>query len=236
MKKHYFLFLAICISFSVKAQDDPNLLGTWYLHYIETNGSTLYAQTTPFPLALTVTSSSNFDPVWGYSTCNSFFCDYQVFNNNTSIDISNLGHTLVFCPPGNPELETFELTYFGILGNESTNFFDYTIDSQAETLTMIDLLGEKLVYGRQVLSTKDNEAFSNSIALYPNPVQKQLFMTGVSPNTKTNYTIYSITGNVIVSERSLTQPSLDVTQLKAGMYFIKFQQQGKTAIKKFVKG
>jgi hypothetical protein len=106
---------------------------------------------------------------------------------------------------------------------------------QAETLVMTDLLGRKLVFGRQVLSTKGKELFSKAVKLYPNPVQKELFITGIATNTKASYTVYSLVGNVVISERALTQGSLDVSQLKAGIYFIEIQQQGQTAIKKFVK-
>jgi heat shock protein HslJ len=235
MKKIYLLLLLPFFVNTVKAQDDPELLGTWFLHYIETSGTTLYAQTTPFPLSLTVTSSANFGAVSGDSTCNSFFYDYQISNGNTSIDVSNLIPTLALCPPGNPDLETFELTYLGILGNEGTNFFDYTVDTTNNILTMTDLLGEKLVYGRQVLSTKSDELFSSTVKLYPNPVQKELFVTGITTNAKASYTVYSLVGNVVISERTLKQGSLDVSQLKAGIYFIEIQQQGQTAMKKFVK-
>ncbi len=232
MKKLYILLLAVFASHATQAQDDPNLLGQWYLHYIESNGARIYV---PNGSPLTITFS-NLDPnplaenVVGFGTCNQFFGKYELNSGHTSLDVVNLLQTLVQC-----DNDTFEPIYFGILGSNSTNFFDYTIDLPNESLTMIDLLGEKLVYGRQVLSTKDNEIFSNTIQLYPNPAQKEIFMTGIATNSKTSYSIYNLVENVAVSERFMTQASLDVSQLKAGVYFIKIQQQGKTAVKKFVK-
>ncbi|WP_298512977.1 T9SS type A sorting domain-containing protein [uncultured Kordia sp.] len=232
MKHIYILFLVLFASYSLKAQDDPDLLGQWYLHYIESNGATIYV---PNGNALTITFS-NLDPnpfaenVVGFGTCNEFFGKYELNNGNTSLDIVDLSQTLVMC-----DGDTFESVYFSILGNSSTNFFDYTINLTDETLTMIDLLGEKLVYGRQILSTKDNKSFSSNIKIYPNPVQEKFSITGISTNSKTSYSIHNLVGSVIISERSMTQASLDVSQLKAGIYFIKFQQQGKTAVKKFVK-
>ncbi|MFK7748834.1 MAG: T9SS type A sorting domain-containing protein [Kordia sp.] len=232
MKKLYTTFLILLVSYTINAQDDPDLLGQWFLHYIESSGSTIYV---PNGDALPITFSSlDPDPLAenavGLGTCNEFFGKYELSNGNTSLDIVSLNQTLVMCNG-----DTFEPVYFGILGNNGTNFFDYTINLTDETLTMIDLLGEKLVYGRQVLSIKDNDAFSNSIKVYPNPVQKELSLTGISANSKTSFSIYNITGNMIISERSLTQNTYDVTQLKVGVYFIKITQKGKTAVKKFVK-
>ena len=42
MKKLYIFILLVCTSHNIKAQDDPDLLGTWYLHYIESNGNIVY--------------------------------------------------------------------------------------------------------------------------------------------------------------------------------------------------
>ncbi|MGH1388243.1 T9SS type A sorting domain-containing protein [Kordia sp.] len=236
MKKIYALILVLLVNYSLQAQDDPDLLGTWYLHYIETNGSTMYV---PDNGGSTVHPSIIFsnlvaDPFVSNATgdgmCNNFFSHYTLPSSGT-LTTSFFSRTFVICEPG----ASYELIYFTILENEPTSTFSYTIDLTNNTLTMIDLLGEKLVYGRQILSVKDNEAFSSSIKIYPNPVQNELSMTGISTNSKTSYSIYNTLGNIIISERSLTQKTLDVTQLKAGVYFIKIQQQGKSAVKKFVK-
>ncbi|AXG72007.1 hypothetical protein KORDIASMS9_04269 [Kordia sp. SMS9] len=235
MKKLYILLLAVFASHTTQAQDDPNLLGQWFLHYIESNGTIMYP---PSDGANPSIIFSNLTPNPfdfngdGSGVCNSFFLHYEL-PNSTTITISEFSSTLVFCNTN--AQDAYEFMYFSILNNNPTSTFDYTIDLPNETLTMIDLLGEKLVYGRQILSTKDNEVFSNNIKVYPNPAQKEIFMTGIAANSKTSYSIYNLVGNVAVSERSMTQASLDVSQLKAGVYFIKIQQQGKTAVKKFVK-
>lgn len=232
MKKIYTTILVLLVSYSIQAQDDPNLLGQWFLHYIETNGSTIYV---PNGSTLPITFSS-LDPdpfaenAVGNGTCNEFFGKYELSNGNTSLDIVRLPQTLVIC-----DGDTFEPVYFGILGNNSTNFFDYTINLTDETLTMIDLLGEKLVYGRQVLSTKGNETFSNSIKIYPNPAKNKLFISGASINAKTTYTVYDLVGKTIISESSLQQDHIDVTTLSTGVYFLKIKSNGKFSMKKFIK-
>ncbi|WP_420574246.1 T9SS type A sorting domain-containing protein [Kordia sp.] len=232
MKKIYFLIVILLFSFSSKAQTDPDLLGQWFLHYVEyTNSNRLYPPIGPtIDINFHPLSDPNFIVVDGNSSCNSFYGNYEVNNSNSSVDIINLSVTLAFC-----DGDTFDPSYLSIISDNTNNFYDYTIDLQTETLTMIDLLGTKLVYGRQVLSTKENDSFSNIIKLYPNPVQKELFVNGISSNSKVTYTIYNVIGNVVTSENLLQQYKINVQSLKAGIYFVQIQQEGKTAIKKFVK-
>jgi hypothetical protein len=238
MKKIYVTILILLTSYSTQAQDDPDLLGTWYLHYVESNGTIMHPPSEDddgfnIPTPSIIISSLVADPIetnlTGTSTCNEFFLHYELPSSG-NLNVTFFNQTLVLC-----DTDTFEPVHLGILSANATNFFSYTIDLTNETLTMIDLLGEKLVYGRQVLSIEDNEAFSNSIKVYPNPVQKELSIKGISTNTTPTYSIYNLVGNVIVSKRSLTQASLDVNTLKTGIYFVKITQQGKTAVKKFVK-
>lgn len=232
MKKLYTSILILFLSSAIYAQTDPNLLGQWFLHYVEyTNSNRLYPPVGSivdinfYPL-----SDPNFIVVDGTSTCNSFYGNYEVSNSNSSLNIINPAVTLVLC-----NNDTFDPSYLGIISDNANNFYDYTIDIPEESLTMIDLSGKKLVYGRQVLSTEDNEVFSNTIKVYPNPTQKELFISGVSINSKTTYTIYNLVGNVVVSENSLKQNQINVNSLKAGIYFLRITQNGKTSIKKFIK-
>lgn len=232
MKKIYASILVLFLSCSLYAQNDPDLLGQWFLHYMESNGSTINV---PNGSTLPITFSS-IDPdpfaenAVGNGTCNDFFGKYELSNGNTSLDIINLTQTLVMCNG-----DTFEPVYFGILGNNPSNSFNYTINLTDETLTMIDLLGEKLVYGRQVLSTEDNTLLSNTLKVYPNPAKKELFINGITIDSTTTYTIHNMIGNVVSSKNTLKGNSLKVDFLKAGIYFLKITQKDKTYIKKFIK-
>ena len=229
MKKIYVSILLLFLSYSIHAQDDPDLLGTWYLHSVETNGSTLFPPSGS-ALSMVFINSTAPEPITGNSTCNGFSAGYVISNNNSSINVINFLQTLGMCNG-----DMFEPFHLGVLGNDATNFFNYTIDIPNGLLTMTDMLGEKLVYGRQVLSTEDNEILSNNIKIYPNPTKKELFIADFSIDSKTTYSIYNMVGNIVLSERTLTQEPLDVIALKAGIYFIKITQQGKTVVKKFVK-
>jgi heat shock protein HslJ len=229
MKKLYTTILILLLSYNINAQTDPDLLGQWFLHYMELNGSTINVpngSTVP----INFTSPGSFDSVSGDSTCNSFTAEYALSNSNSSIDITFTAQTLAMCYG-----DTFEPIYLAILGNDTTNFFDYTINLTDETLTMIDLLGKKLVYGRQVLSTEDNTILSNTLKVYPNPSKDKLFINGITIDATTSYTIYNLLGNIVNSKNILKENSLKVDFLKAGIYFLKITQKDKTYIKKFIK-
>lgn len=229
MKKIYTTILLFLVSYTSQAQTDTDLLGQWFLHYIESNGFTTYVPDGSV-VPINFTNPGSFDSAAGNSTCNSFTAEYVLSNSNTSIDINFFIQTLVMCNG-----DTFEPVYFGILGNDITNFFDYTINLTDETLTMIDLLGEKLVYGRQVLSTEEVNASENSLKVYPNPAKNELYIQGITTNSTITYSIYSLLGNTIISENSLKQNNINVAGLKAGIYFLKITQKGKNYIKKFIK-
>ncbi len=229
MKKIYTTILLLLLSYTTYSQTDPDLLGQWFLHYIESNGSRIdvpNGSTVP----INFTNPGSYDSASGDSTCNSFTAEYALSNSNTSMDLTFTAQTLAMCNG-----DTFDPTYLAILGNDTTNFFDYTINLTDETLTMIDLLGEKLVYGRQVLSTEEINASENSLKVYPNPAKEELYIQGITTNSNTTFTIYNLLGNTIISENSLKQNSINVASLEAGIYFLKITQKGKTYAKKFVK-
>ncbi|WP_420574245.1 T9SS type A sorting domain-containing protein [Kordia sp.] len=229
MKKIYILLLAVFANFTIQAQDDANLIGTWYLHYVEASGTITYVPSITNTYEMTITNSGTFESILGYSTCNAFASDYEILNNNSTINMNSYTETLGFCS------DPFEGLHLGIMSTAIAHNFDYSIDSQTELLTLTDHLGRKLVYGKSVLTTKDNQAFSTTIKLYPNPVQKEFFVNGISSNSKATYTIYNVIGNVVTPENSLQQHKINVASLKTGIYFVKIQQEGKTGIKKFVK-
>lgn len=238
MKKIHVFILILFLGYTMHSQDDPDLLGQWFLHYIESNGNIMYPPSEddagfhiPTP-SITISNlvanpiQTNFT---GTSTCNEFFLRYELPNSG-NLKVTFFNQTLVLC-----DTDTFEPVYLGILSTDTTNFFNYTIDLTNETLTMIDLLGEKLVYGRQVLSTEDNTILANIIKVYPNPAKDELFINGVTIDATTTYTIHNILGSVITSKSVLKENSIKIATLKAGIYFLKITQKDKTYIKKFIK-
>ncbi len=84
----------------------------------------------------------------------------------------------------------------------------------------------------EVLSTSENELFKFSI--FPNPVKDKLFLSSNSLEIHA-IQIYSTQGKLIkTAEGNFTE--IDVSQLKAGMYFVEINNsEGNKSIQKFIK-
>lgn len=67
--------------------------------------------------------------------------------------------------------------------------------------------------------------------IYPNPVQNQLHIQ--TESKPKNYTVFSVLGKEIIT--SEFNASLDVSQLKAGIYFIKINSENGSVTKRFIK-
>lgn len=86
----------------------------------------------------------------------------------------------------------------------------------------------------QVLSTEDNE-FSNSIKIYPNPVQDNLHIELANNlGASANYRIHNLLGQT-VAHGDLINERIDVTNLDTGLYFVEINVDGKRGVKRFIK-
>ncbi|WP_046757988.1 T9SS type A sorting domain-containing protein [Kordia jejudonensis] len=234
MKKLYTSILLLFLSYSIYGQNDPELLGQWYLHYVEVNSNRTYvpASTNNPSVYLTFNNdgSPGFPTFDGDSSCNVVLGEYDVNATNGTINFPYYDSTLLLC-----QGDTFETMYLSVLFGGNPNTFNYTIDIPNESLTMVDLSGSILEYGRQALSTEENATTVNTVKLYPNPARETLFIADFSIDSTTSYTIYNLTGNSVITESKLTQNAIDINSLKAGVYFLRVTQQEKTTIKKFIK-
>ena len=103
-------------------------------------------------------------------------------------------------------------------------------------LTITNDVGDTAVYGNAQLGVQyfDNLSFT----LYPNPVKDELFISSKSNLNDFNIIIYSISGRSILSlnNSKLRDYSIDLQELKSGIYFIQIKgKQGQSATKKFIK-
>jgi hypothetical protein len=70
----------------------------------------------------------------------------------------------------------------------------------------------------------------HQISLYPNPVEDVLFIE--YQKQIENFKIYTLQGQIVFEG---TTKSVDVSQLKIGLYFIQITVDGKTTTLKFIK-
>ena len=98
-----------------------------------------------------------------------------------------------------------------------------------ESWDCINLHGSPNAVNSPSLSLEDDTL--TSVKIYPNPTQNTLYISGVS--NQFNLQVFTITGQHILEDQNST--TLDVGQLKQGMYFIKITEGQKSSYLKFFK-
>ena len=76
-----------------------------------------------------------------------------------------------------------------------------------------------------------NEFVKTEVKVYPNPVQNELYISGVSGQFKVQ--IYALTGQEVRNDTNTFK--LNVRKLKRGMYFLKISEGSKNTLLKFIK-
>ncbi|MFK2819443.1 T9SS type A sorting domain-containing protein [Flavobacteriaceae sp. LMIT009] len=97
-------------------------------------------------------------------------------------------------------------------------------------------------YGRGMFTSQftsnlglEENNFSQSIKLYPNPVQEDLHIKLTnSLGANATYRIHNILGQTI-TQGDLKDESLNVSSLNTGLYFIEINVEGKKGVKRFIK-
>ena len=79
-----------------------------------------------------------------------------------------------------------------------------------------------------------NNAFGSSIGIYPNPVEKLLYINRHN-RTLDRLVLTDLTGRIFRIEKDYTGNAIDVSPLAAGMYILKIQDEGRTFVFKFTK-
>jgi len=90
------------------------------------------------------------------------------------------------------------------------------------------------VYGEEVTATSTDNLERIGLKLFPNPASQTI--TIQSDQQIDQYEIYSITGALVASDKTTgNRTSIDIAELKNGIYLIKAVSNGQSTILKFVK-
>ena len=212
-------------NFAVYGKTAPiiSLFTTWYLSTIETNTSTIYiplTDTSKLNLSTFSTHPMRYNDVSGYGKCNNFIGSYDPYEYDDNVfKITLFDQELNTCSNN-----SYETTYFSILSDSATNYLSYEITENGQTLILTNLLGEKLIFGKQVLSASKKTFNNLSISLIENPVDDILNIS-ISKQISVNlyYTIYSIDGKTITNSLLNHSNKINVEYLNSGMYFLSFR-------------
>ena len=107
-----------------------------------------------------------------------------------------------------------------IISNTANIFFDFNEAIVTNTVTT----------QIQQLSVADHDLAS--IKLYPNPAAEMAFFSGFSGSLQVQ--VYNVQGKRIKSEILLENQPFDVSNIEAGMYFVKISGEGKMITRKLI--
>ena len=123
---------------------------------------------------------------------------------------------------------------FGLGTNESVDYIKVTwLSGIVDILYDVDANQQiDLVEGSNPVLSLDDFNFQN-VAIYPNPVDEQLFLKTNTQNIKVE--VYTILGKKCVENSTINSNQLDVSSLEAGLYFLKLIKENQEVIIKFIK-
>lgn len=235
---HFFIF-SFFTATSLLAQTQKIDEGSWFLHN------------------LIINSENNFNPkdIYGdqvvsqFSTLNmlsqsfeTYFCDvvsvYIGYDpEKTTFKVISTATTLGCGPPDTPLIENKFSNFFS---SEVSSMSDFTYQIVEEnldspkTLTITAPNGDKAIYTRTVLSTK--EIFDSIAFIYPNPIKDVMFIEFFNKSKIFDAQIYDFTGKLVLNQILQNSNSINTEKLVSGMYIILIKDSlGNGFQKKFVK-
>ena len=230
MKKLLLVLLVCLVAQQVDAQD-PDVFQDWFLYELfgelPSNEHLIRNIEPPIQPTMTILPSLEF---MGVGACNTFSGIMSYDTTDDSFSVISYTRTNVDC--GHPEHVAFELEYLGYL--EPPNVFYYYVEDGTNGEQLFSLqtpFFSGMNFGNIELGVEDLNKFS--ISINPNPVSETLFVTSEGRPIQ-SISVYSITGERVLSEIATTN-QIDVSGLKAGLYFAEIATSEGKSMQKFIK-
>ena len=132
--------------------------------------------------------------------------------------------------------EDFEIRYqhryFDFENDTAYSYYRLNLNTDAATIMQVAEI--RIFANNNVLSTPDNQTINKTVRLYPNPVQNELNIYGISSGS--NVSIFSLTGKMVFSGTSdASIESIDVSSLSEGIYIVEVAKGSEKDIFKLIK-
>lgn len=227
MKKITLLFLLFCSLCSFAQDINPQLFQTWYLNFVQSNDlseayhvSEIGAPNVP---TLMISDDLTFN---GMGACNAFSGNFAslTFENFETADLTS---GTEIC--STQTLNNFEGSYLSFL--QSTGWYNIATESNGLVLTMDNPIFGRAIFKNYRLKTTDFE--SDQVAIYPNPSSSKIFIN-YNQLVISNVEIINSFGQK-VQEGNDHFESVDISNLSAGVYFLKIKTDRGFVNKRIVK-
>ena len=168
----------------------------------------------------------------------SYYCQIHLYFVCSTITDTNFAYNEIISPQVYCEEFNVEDIYMRNINNDfyitDNNTFNYVVNDIAgvNQLIITNSLNNQAIYYNVNLSTEGVIA-NKSLEIYPNPVEDV-----ININIKIdidNINLYGIDGKWIQSFENNSENKIDVSGLKAGIYFIEIRTADKLQRQKFIK-
>ncbi|AFL80477.1 hypothetical protein Aeqsu_0976 [Aequorivita sublithincola DSM 14238] len=231
------LYILIFNLSAISFAQDPQLFENgWYLQKLIINGQDYFPPNNSEIQDVTLGILEN--PYYIRTlACSSIASEISVIDNES---FQVMGFAII---PGDcilPETIDFQQHYFDDFFHlQVPHNFNYLVEPGANNTKILTLTNEdnyQAIYGNQPLATQDFKL--NSISIFPNPVNSELFINSKNSVGNLILKIFNIEGKLL-STQNLEfekQAAVNVSNLSSGIYFLNIEDEnGNTTVKKFIK-
>ncbi len=160
--------------------------------------------------------SVNVPPGWDYSLCDYGNC-YTGIPNNGTMDTVSAGNQGLLGLNINPYV-------VGGQGEVKLYVYDSNFPNDGDTVTW--------VVNASFVSV--DEIPKNIFSFYPNPVNDQLTIYSDEINAGMSYAIYSMSGEIVLTETLSNDKNINTSNLPAGIYLLQISGDEKSFAVKFI--
>lgn len=117
----------------------------------------------------------------------------------------------------------------------STASGQYTVTVNHKSFLVNDSQPFSLILSGTGITLDRSENNLKAISIFPNPTNDILNFNLNDVSTVSAISIIDVSGKVITPRFDLNSKTIDVTNLQSGVYFVRFESEGKSLTKKFIK-
>ena len=207
---------------------NADLFQTWYLYYIGSSDTQEY-----FPVsAVTPSISPNLTftealDIYGYGACNSFTGTFST--SGISMQFDNFASTLLIC--GSNEQMNYEGGFFSLM--QSSNAVQYYISGEGNNMVLAisTPISTHYVFRNAPLNAPNFDF--KQVQVYPNPVEANIFIISQN-NLIDKIEIYNSLGQNVKTINNGFDV-INISNISAGIYLMKFYSEDNVFTRKIVK-
>jgi hypothetical protein len=208
------------------------LFTNWTLTSVDYNNQFLEPSPEIEPATLSFVYLNGFNQLF-LDYCNECYFQIEYISETEFVVYDTTFCTLILCEEEEylPISPIYQNGFWQNIGEGNPYSFVVTVEGGVSILTITNSNNDVMVFNSVLASNKNFE--SQTVALFPNPVQNELFFT--SESIFENYQIFDLTGKLLQSGILSETQNIAVQSLPKGLYVLQLENSNTQVVNKFVK-